>query len=67
VYVDKGERITGLARVRLRRHLAAQYETGSSIRALAAVSGRSYSSVHRLLSEAKVTMRGRGGSRSKRR
>lgn len=62
VHVDKGARLTGAERIKLRQQLAAQYKAGTSIRTLAALSGRSYGSVHRLLSEAKVTMRSRGGA-----
>lgn len=40
----------------------AKYEAGTSIRALAEETGRSYSSVHRILAEAGVTFRSRGGA-----
>lgn len=42
--------------------LKAKYETGASIRALAEETGRSYSSVHRLLADVGVTFRSRGGA-----
>jgi predicted transcriptional regulator len=37
------------------------YERGASIRTLAASTGRSYGSVHSMLRESGVAMRGRGG------
>ncbi|MDX3772085.1 MULTISPECIES: helix-turn-helix domain-containing protein [unclassified Streptomyces] len=37
-------------------------EGGASIRAIADAHGRSYGFVHRMLSEAGVTLRGRGGA-----
>jgi predicted transcriptional regulator len=42
--------------------LVARYRAGDSIRELAASTGRSYGFVHRLLSEAGVELRGRGGA-----
>ncbi|MGW1280200.1 helix-turn-helix domain-containing protein [Streptomyces tsukubensis] len=51
--------------------IAAAYNEGNSIRAIAARTGRSYGFTHRLLSECPdVTLRGRGGdnkSRARRR
>ncbi|MDJ0344187.1 helix-turn-helix domain-containing protein [Streptomyces sp. H10-C2] len=44
--------------------LKAQYEAGTSIRALAQSSGRSYGGVHRLLADAGVVFRSRGGAQS---
>ncbi|MCQ8775042.1 helix-turn-helix domain-containing protein [Streptomyces telluris] len=38
------------------------YEGGASVRELADATGRSYSSVHRLLLEAGTTLRERGGA-----
>jgi transposase len=58
----KGQRITGTERTKLRKRLAAQYKQGASIRALATATGRSYGFIHRLLLEAKVPLRGRGGN-----
>lgn len=37
------------------------YEGGASIRALAATTGRSYGTIHSMLRESGVAMRGRGG------
>ena len=58
----KGKRITGGERNRLAVELKKRYDTGTSIRDLAADTGRSYGFVHRVLTEAGVTLRGRGGA-----
>ena len=58
----KNTRITGPQRLELGRHLRARYEDGTSIRALVAETGRSYGWVHRLLTEARTPLRGRGGN-----
>ena len=60
--VAKGARVTGAARTKLAAKLARQYAKGASIRELAEAHGRSYGSVHRMLSESGVTLRGRGGA-----
>jgi hypothetical protein len=39
-----------------------RYDSGESIRALAATTGRSYGFVHRILTENGVSLRGRGGA-----
>lgn len=59
--LPKGRRITGSARETLTVDLRKQYEKGASIRELASQTGRSYGFIHRLLVEADVTLRGRGG------
>lgn len=59
--LPKGRRITGSAREDLTVQLKKKYEGGASIRQLAQETGRSYGFVHRLLVEADVTLRGRGG------
>lgn len=59
--MNKGKRITGTARDNLAIHLKTAYENGASIRAIAQDTSRSYGFVHRLLTEADVTLRGRGG------
>ncbi|MEB3068475.1 helix-turn-helix domain-containing protein [[Mycobacterium] vasticus] len=48
-------------RDRLKAELRSAYESGASIRTLAASTGRSYGTVHSLLREAGCTMRSRGG------
>ncbi|ASU84394.1 hypothetical protein CDO52_17740 [Nocardiopsis gilva YIM 90087] len=58
----KGTRVTGTERSALADDLKRRYEDGESIRSLAASTGRSYGFVHRLLTEAGVTLRGRGGA-----
>jgi len=58
----KGTRVSGAARDSLTSDLRTQYESGASIRELAAETGRSYGFVHRLLVESGVTLRGRGGA-----
>lgn len=58
----KGARITGPARDTLTADLRRKYEKGQSIRALADGTGRSYGFVHRLLVDADVPLRGRGGA-----
>ncbi|MFE2737920.1 helix-turn-helix domain-containing protein [Streptomyces sp. NPDC059349] len=60
--MDKGKRITGAARDKLAAELKAAYESGASIRSIAESTGRSYGFVHRILTEADVTLRGRGGA-----
>lgn len=61
-----GERIVDSQRDQLATTLAARYNKGASIRALAEATGRSYGFVHRLLTDdAKVTLRKRGGKRAK--
>ncbi|MEV5887345.1 helix-turn-helix domain-containing protein [Streptomyces sp. NPDC052020] len=54
--------IPGPERDTVAAELKAKYETGASIRALAEETGRSYSSVHRLLADVGVTFRSRGGA-----
>lgn len=60
--IPKGARITGTARDRLTAELTRKYQKGQSIRALADSTGRSYGFVHRLLVDAEVKLRGRGGA-----
>jgi len=60
--IPKGARITGSARDKLTADLRKKYEKGQSIRALADGTGRSYGFVHRLLVDADVPLRGRGGA-----
>jgi predicted transcriptional regulator len=60
--LKKGARITGGERNKLAGDLKRRYSSGSSIRELAGETGRSYGFVHRMLSEAGVQLRGRGGA-----
>ncbi|MFJ3946200.1 helix-turn-helix domain-containing protein [Streptomyces griseoaurantiacus] len=57
------ERLAGEARKKYAADLAERYNSNHSIRSLMAESGRSYGFVHKLLSEAGVTFRPRGGIR----
>jgi hypothetical protein len=60
--VKKGTSVTGVDREKLAGELKTRYESGDSIRALAAATGRSYGFVHRVLTESGVSLRGRGGA-----
>ncbi len=61
----KGARVSGTSRTELSAELKRRYDEGESIRSLAAATGRSYGFVHRLLGEAGVELRGRGGATRK--
>ncbi|MFC9930945.1 helix-turn-helix domain-containing protein [Streptomyces sp. NPDC127190] len=58
---SKGKWITGGAREKLAEVFAGEYKEGRSIRAIAEAHGRSYGFVHRVLTEADVPLRSRGG------
>lgn len=58
----KGIRITGTDRDSLTAKISRRYLAGESIRAMAADLGRSYGFVHRILVDAAVPLRGRGGA-----
>lgn len=60
--LKKGTRVTGADRAKLAADLKKRYDSGESIRALAADTGRSYGFVHRILTETGVSLRGRGGA-----
>ena len=60
--LKKGTRVTGSDRTKLASDLKKRYDSGESIRSLAAATGRSYGFVHRILSETGVSLRGRGGA-----
>lgn len=60
--LGKGRRVTGTERDKLGADLKKKYAQGSSIRELAASTGRSYGFIHRVLSESGVALRGRGGA-----
>ena len=61
----KGTRVTGEDRSRLATDLRNRYDAGESIRSLATSTGRSYGFIHRILTEAGVALRGRGGATRK--
>lgn len=58
-------RHTGEARDEISARVAERYRTGASIRQLAEQFEMSYGKVHRLLGEAGVELRGRGGPRKR--
>jgi len=60
--LKKGTRVIGVDRSRLGTVLGKRYDSGESIRSLAASTGRSYGFVHRLLTESGVELRRRGGA-----
>ena len=60
--LKKGTRVTGAERDKLAEQLKKRYDSGESIRALAAATGRSYGFIHRILTESGVNLRGRGGA-----
>jgi hypothetical protein len=60
--LKKGTRVTGAERDKLASELKKRYDSGESIRALAAATGRSYGFIHRILTESGVNLRGRGGA-----
>lgn len=60
--LKKGTRVIGVDRSRLGTLLGKRYDSGESIRSLAASTGRSYGFVHRLLTESGIELRRRGGA-----
>ena len=60
--LKKGTRVTGADRAKLASDLKKRYDSGESIRSLAAATGRSSGFVHRILTENGVSLRGRGGA-----
>jgi hypothetical protein len=58
---DKQTMTAEKTRDQLLAELRRDYEGGSSIRSLAASTGRSYGTIHSMLRESGATMRGRGG------
>lgn len=59
---NRAARVTGEKRAELARSLEIQYRAGASIRELSATTGRSYGFIHRMLTDAGVQLRGRGGA-----
>ncbi len=58
----KGSRLVGEERDDITNQVARQYDSGKSIRDIAALTGRSYGFVHRVLVESGARMRSRGGA-----
>ena len=67
VSIAKHGRIVGAERAALATSFAQRYAGGESIRSLATSTGRSYGFVHRVLVEAGVQLRPRGGASHQRR
>lgn len=63
--ISERTRIAGAQRSKVTDEIAVMYRDGKSIRDIARDAGRSYGWVHRILTEAGVTLRGRGGNRWK--
>jgi Helix-turn-helix domain len=59
----KGHRISGAERDKLAKRLLTEYQAGKSIRQICAETGYSIGRVRRLLIDAGVEFRGRGGRR----
>ncbi|MFI0483627.1 helix-turn-helix domain-containing protein [Actinomadura sp. 9N215] len=64
--MSRGTRVVGEERLRLAKVLAPRYQSGESIRDLAAETGRSYGFIYNVLKEAGVELRGRGGNTRRR-
>lgn len=59
--IKKGARLVGAEREKFQKKIVGMYNKKTPIRAIAEQTGRSYGAIHRLLGEAGVTMRSRGG------
>ena len=57
----KGARLVGEQRESITATVTARYDQGDSIRDIAALTGRSYGFVHRVLVESGASLRSRGG------
>ncbi len=60
---DAGRRIVGAERATWTTDCLRRYRDGASIREIARDTGRSYGFVHRILTEGRANLRGRGGPR----
>jgi transposase len=60
--LKKGARLTGEQRTAVADQVVALYNHGFAIRDIADELGRSYGNVHRILKDAKVEFRSRGGA-----
>jgi predicted transcriptional regulator len=63
--IPKGARLKGTDRQKFIRDITAKYTAGASVREIATETGRAYGSIHRMLVENDVTLRGRGGANRK--
>jgi predicted transcriptional regulator len=63
--IPKGKRLTGDARKKFAAQVVKKYDAGASIRAICDETGRSYGSIHRIVTEAqtagRLIVRSRGG------
>ncbi|WP_313905963.1 helix-turn-helix domain-containing protein [Streptomyces malaysiensis] len=64
--VARGYRVRGQVREKAKADIVREYKEGKSIRDLATESGRSYGFIHKILDEARVKFRKRGGNTRKR-
>lgn len=62
VEVKRGARVVGATRDKLAAELRKKYQKGATIRGLAEETGRSHRFVHKVLTEAGVPLRSRGGA-----
>jgi transposase-like protein len=60
--IKKGARLVGAEREKFQKKIVTMYNKKTPIRAIAEQTGRSYGAIHRMLSEAGVTLRPRGGA-----
>ena len=61
--IAKGRRLTRTALVAFGQDARSEYDSGKTVRAIAAESGRSYGAVHNALRKAGVRFRRQGGTR----
>ncbi len=62
IELPRNKHLLGPARARFAAVLKKSYSQGSSVRELSEMTGRSYGWIHRMLKEAEVEFRSRGGS-----
>ncbi|HZC73243.1 MAG TPA: helix-turn-helix domain-containing protein [Jatrophihabitans sp.] len=60
--IRKGARLVGAEREKFQKKIVSMYNKKTPIRDIADQTGRSYGAIHRMLSEAGVTFRPRGGA-----
>jgi IS30 family transposase len=58
--IAKGRRLTRKALITFDQEAKREYDSGKTVRAISAESGRSYGTVHRALQRARVQFRARG-------
>lgn len=60
--LKKGQRVSGDVLAKVSQEMKKAYDKGKSIREIAGAHGRSYGFTHRVLKDAGVKLRGRGGA-----